>query len=67
MKKVALVLFVLLAVLSWGVVGRSQADDVGTDCKAEAGPLCFYWERNAVGKTMDAAGDALDKAKKAFE
>ena len=32
MKKVALVLFVLLAIQTWGVVGRAQANRITYDC-----------------------------------
>lgn len=72
MKKVALVLFVLLAIETWGVVGRAHADRIVYDCVVEAGPLCFYWEQSAVAKVLPTGGaealeEKLEDARKAWE
>ncbi len=72
MKKFALVLFVLLAVETWGVVGRAQADRIVYDCVVEAGPLCFYWEQSALAKALpegvaEKFEDKLEDARDAWE
>lgn len=72
MKKLALVLFVLLAIQTWGVVGRAQADRIMYDCVIEAGPLCFYWEENAIAKLLPEGGaekleEKLEDARDAWE
>jgi len=53
MKKLAFVLALLLAVQTWGVIGAQQAKRVTHTCKLEVGPLCYYWEKNTLGKIFD--------------
>lgn len=72
MKKLALVLFVLLAVQSWGVYGAWQARKITQTCKAEVGPLCFLWEANTLGKLVGDTKskeleETVEKARKAWE
>lgn len=72
MKKLVVVLFVLLAVQSYGVYGRTQADRIMYTCEMEVGPLCFHWEQNAIGKLLGQDGaekmeDQLDAMKKAWD
>jgi hypothetical protein len=72
MKKLVAILILLLAVETYGVFGRAQADKITYTCNWEVGPLCFSWEQNALGKLIgdDAADDLeekLEKAQKAWE
>ncbi len=64
MKNLGILLGVAAFVIAWGLLGAQQADKVGNTCKAQAGPLCFVWERNSLGKAGDAIGNAVDKATK---
>ena len=52
MRKLALLLFVLLVVQSFGVYGAYQAQRVVYRCKIEVGPLCYLWEPSAIGKIV---------------
>ena len=52
MKKLIAVLFLLLAVQSYGVYGRAQSDRIMYKCTMEVGPLCYAWEANAIGKIL---------------
>lgn len=72
MRKLALVLFVLLAVQSFGVYGAYQAQRVVYRCELEVGPLCYYWEPSAIGKIIgsDPSEDveaALEKSRKTWD
>ncbi len=72
MKKLVALLIVLLAVETYGVYGRHQADRIMYTCEMEVGPLCFSWKENALGKLLSgdqaaALEEKLDKARKAFE
>ncbi|MCK6546212.1 hypothetical protein L6R52_10210 [Myxococcota bacterium] len=72
MKKLALVLFLLLAVQSYGVYGAAVTKKVTKTCTLEVGPLCYAWEDNAIGKLLGDKNskqldEALQKAKKAWE
>jgi hypothetical protein len=72
MKKLALVLFLLLAVQSYGIYGAVVTEKVTKTCTLELGPLCYAWEDNAIGKLLGDKSskqldEALEKAKKAWE
>lgn len=72
MKKVALVLFLLLAVQSYGVYGAAVTRSVSHECTLEVGPLCYAWEPSALGKLVgvDKAKElesAVKKARKAVD
>jgi hypothetical protein len=72
MKKLVVILFVLLAIQSFGVYGRARADRITHTCEWEVGPLCYYWEKNALGELIgDDASDELEEkleaAKEAWE
>ena len=72
MKKLVAILFVLLAIQSYGVYGRAQADRITYTCEWEVGPLCYRWQQNALGKLLGDDGaeeleEKLDAAKKAWE
>lgn len=72
MRKLALVLFVLLAIQSFGVYGAHQAKRVVFQCKLEVGPLCYYWEPSAIGKIVGAdpakeVEAALEKSREAWD
>jgi hypothetical protein len=69
MKTFALVLFLLLAVQTWGVVGAWRTNGIRYKCTLELGPLCYTWEETSVSKLLgdekieeieDALGDAKD-------
>jgi hypothetical protein len=62
-KNLGIVLGVVAFVIAWGLLGKTQSDKIGNSCKAEVGPLCFVWEKNAVGKAEDAIGDIVGGAK----
>ena len=72
MKKVALVLAILLAVQTYGVIGAAQAKRIMYTCTMELGPLCYAWEENMVGKMLgperaaELEGTLLD-AREKFE
>ncbi len=72
MRKLALVLFVLLAIQSFGVYGAYQAQRVVYRCELEVGPLCYYWQPSAIGKIIgpEPAEDleaALEKSREAWD
>src|SRR5262245_33167002 len=72
MKKFALLIFVLFAIETWGVIGAWQTQRVTRTCNMKVGPLCFAWEENALGKMLgekksDELDDALAKAKEVWE
>jgi hypothetical protein len=68
MKTFVLVLLVLFAIETYGVYGAAQAKKVTHSCTLEVGPLCYAWEKNAIGKILgdknaDDLEDAFRKAK----
>jgi hypothetical protein len=72
MKKLVVILLLLLAVETYGVYGRSQADRITYNCELEVGPLCYQWKKNVLGELIgENTGDELEKkleeAKKAWE
>lgn len=68
-KTFAFVLFVLLAVQSYGVFGAVQADRVLYTCTTEVGPLCYAWEETTWAKMLgpDRAAQLEDKLAEAKE
>jgi hypothetical protein len=71
-KKLALILLVLFAIETYGVYGAAMAKKVTHKCTLEVGPLCYAWEKNALGKILGdkptaEIEDALEKAKKTWE
>lgn len=72
MRTIAFVLFLLLAIQSWGVYGAARTQGVRHRCTMKVGPLCYAWEETAVAKLlgqdrMDKVEDALAEAKEAWE
>lgn len=72
MKKLALVLFLLLALQSWGVYGAWQTQRILYRCTVEVGPLCYAWEETALVKAVgrdnaEKLEGKLKAAKQAFE
>ncbi len=72
MKALVAILVLLLAVETYGVYGRAQADRLVAHCTLQAGPLCFAWKENALGKLLGPAPskeveEKLVVAKKAWE
>lgn len=66
MKKVIIVVAVIVAViLIWGLIGSSQAAELGTTCDIGLGEdgsaLCWQWHRNAIGQIGDGLQDLFDK------
>src|SRR5262245_14906117 len=71
MKKLALVLFVLLAIQTWGVVGAARTQGLKYECSVQVGPLCYWWEESTLGKLisedkMDDIEDAMEDARAAW-
>lgn len=72
MKILALILFVLLAVQSYGVFGAFMADRIVYKCTLEAGPLCYRWEESRISKflgkeTAEKMEEKLFKAKQDWD
>jgi hypothetical protein len=72
MKTIIGILFVLLAIETWGVYGATRAKHITITCALEIGPLCYMWEENALGKLLgpersEEIEGALLKAKKGWE
>ena len=72
MKKVVAILFALLAVQSYGVYGRSQADRIVFSCELDVGPLCYSWKPNGLARLIGTDGAAnlesrLEQLKEAWD
>lgn len=53
-KTILVILVVLLAVfLVWGLIGGSQAKDIGVTCDSGGKTLCWTWHTNAVGEIQE--------------
>jgi hypothetical protein len=65
--KIALiaVAVVVAVVIVWGLIGSSQASNIGTTCDWGLGEngdvFCWKWHRNAIGQVSDAVSDLLGK------
>jgi hypothetical protein len=54
---------IIAVLLVWGLVGASQADDVGISCNTGLGDsLCWTWEQNTVGDIQEFIGDVQQQA-----
>lgn len=72
MKKLVAILIVLLAIESYGVYGRAQADRIMYTCEVEIGPLCYSWAPNAIGKLLgednaEEMEEQLESMKRAWD
>lgn len=72
MKKLIFILFVLLAVETYGVYGASQVRRITYSCRVEIGPLCYAWQESAIGKLLGPERSkeleaSLSRARRAFE
>lgn len=54
--RLVLVLFILLAVETYGVYGATMAEKPTYDCHFGLGILCFHWSQNRVGELLGEDG-----------
>lgn len=73
MRMLALLLFLVVVVETWGIYGGFQTSRIVYTCKIPVGPLCYYWEESAFGKLFGTGSaarkmeDSLLETKKAVE
>ncbi|MDO8517308.1 MAG: hypothetical protein Q7S33_04230 [Nanoarchaeota archaeon] len=68
MKKFTILIWVgiiLLVLLIWGLVGSSQAAEIGTNCDigidSDGSALCWTWHQNIIGDIGDSINQVLGK------
>ena len=58
-------IIILAFILVWGLIGSSQAAEVGITCDFGIGKdgsaLCWKWHKNVVGEIGDAFNELLGK------
>ncbi|MFW5902923.1 MAG: hypothetical protein ACOCTT_03475 [archaeon] len=55
----AIIVLLLVIGLIWGLIGASEAQDVGVTCDMGIGDsLCFKWHKNTAGQVGEAVEDA---------
>lgn len=72
MRSLVVLLLLLFAVQTYGVVGAWQTQGIRRKCTMPIGPLCYAWEESAVSKLLgedklDDIEDALEDAKEKWE
>ena len=56
---------IILVLLIWGLIGSSQAAEIGISCDIGMGKdgsvLCWTWHQNTIGDIGEALNQALNK------
>jgi hypothetical protein len=70
--KLLLLISLLFAVQTYGVVGAWQAKRVTRDCTLEVGPLCYAWEPNALSTLIsdeqeERVAEQIEKMRELWE
>ena len=55
---------ILLVILTWGLIGSSEASDIGTTCDFGVGNdgsvFCWKWHQNLIGDIGDEINEAFN-------
>ncbi len=59
--------WLILIIVTWGVIGGYASSNIGVTCDVPVGPLCFVWHRNVLGQMGEVFQEVATELQKQEE